>query len=82
MDVSGVTTIVASIGTAVTSSLIVAAVIAKPLRRITRQNDEFRMDWYGMPARPGHAAQPGVMERLATIEDKLNNHIAHHDQGR
>ena len=33
--------------------------------------DEFRGDWYGQPARPGRAPQPGVMERLGIIESAI-----------
>lgn len=29
----------------------------------------FFEDWNGLPARPGVEAKPGVMERLATLED-------------
>ncbi|WP_433537602.1 hypothetical protein ACQPZK_07605 [Micromonospora sp. CA-249363] len=48
------------------------AFIAKPIRKLARQNDEFREDWYGVAARPGRAAIPGVPERLARIEKELN----------
>ncbi|MEH0951005.1 MULTISPECIES: hypothetical protein [Micromonospora] len=53
------------------TALTLAAVIGRPLRRLARQNDEFREDWYGVPARPGRAAVPGVPERLALIEKEL-----------
>lgn len=36
------------------------------LRRVGHLVD----DLTGEPARPGHAARPGVMERLATMEDR------------
>ncbi|MCT2277983.1 hypothetical protein O7630_34695 [Micromonospora sp. WMMD718] len=55
----------------VLTALTLAAVIGRPLRRLARQNDEFREDWYGVPARPGRAAVPGVPERLALIEKEL-----------
>lgn len=42
--------------------------IGKPLRRITRQWEEFGEDWYGKPARPGYRASPGIPERLEKIE--------------
>ena len=53
------------------AALTLAAAIGRPLRRLARQNDEFREDWYGEPARPGRAAVPGVPERLALIEREL-----------
>lgn len=54
------------------SAITLATLIGKPLRRLSRQNDEFREDWYGEPARPGRAAIPGVPERLARIETELS----------
>lgn len=42
--------------------------IGKPLRRITKQWEEFGEDWYGKPARPGFRASPGIPERLEKIE--------------
>ena len=53
------------------TALTLAAWIGKPLRRLARQNDEFREDWYGTPARPGRDAVPGVPARLALIEKEL-----------
>lgn len=37
--------------------------------RTFRHADEFLEDWRGRPAGPGHARQPGVMERMAELED-------------
>ena len=42
--------------------------IGKPIRRISRQWEEFGEDWYGKPARPGYRASPGIPERLEKIE--------------
>ncbi|MEV0156868.1 hypothetical protein AB0H57_24495 [Micromonospora sp. NPDC050686] len=53
------------------TALTLAVMVGKPLRRLARQNDEFREDWYGRPARPGRVAVPGVPERLALIEKEL-----------
>lgn len=53
------------------TSLTLALMIGKPLRRLARQNEEFREDWYGTPARPGRDPVPGVPERLARIEKEL-----------
>lgn len=54
------------------SALALAGLIGKPLRKLARQNDEFREDWYGQPARPGRDAVPGVPERLARMEKELH----------
>jgi hypothetical protein len=67
-------TIYALLGAGAALVAITAALVAwvgRPLRRLAKQNDEFREDWYGRPARPGHDAQPGVMERLSGIEREL-----------
>ncbi len=59
---------IAAIMTVLTS---LAVAITKRLGKLIRQNDEFREDWYGTPARPGRPPQPGVMERLAALEQGL-----------
>jgi hypothetical protein len=48
-----------------------ARYVGRPMRRLLRQNDEFREDWYGEPARAGVDPRPGVMERLKGIESEL-----------
>lgn len=53
------------------SALMLAGMVGRPLRRLTRQLDDFRDDWYGEPARPGRDAVPGVPERLARIEQEF-----------
>lgn len=55
----------------VLTALTLSGLIGRPLRKLLRQNDEFREDWYGTPARPGRSAVPGVPERLALIEKEL-----------
>jgi hypothetical protein len=35
---------------------------------VVRRLDDFFDDWSGAPARPGVAAKPGVMQRLADLE--------------
>lgn len=57
---------------AILSALTLAVTVSRPLRRLARQNEEFRQDWYGVPARPGHDAVPGVPERLRRIETELH----------
>lgn len=51
--------------------------IAKPLRRLAKQNDLFRDEWWGKPAEPllNRPRTPSVPERLAHIESELKpNH--------
>lgn len=55
----------------ITVALAVGSAVARPIRKLSRDNDEFREDWYGRSARPGVAAQPGVMERLGRIESSV-----------
>ena len=52
---------------------IVAAVWAllRPLKRQADRIEMFWEDWNGTPARPGHSAVPGVMDRLASIDGEL-----------
>ncbi|MGC3861823.1 hypothetical protein ACPSM1_16700 [Micromonospora chersina] len=57
---------------AILSALTLVVTVSRPLRRLARQNEEFRQDWYGVPARPGHDAVPGVPERLRRIESRLD----------
>jgi hypothetical protein len=57
---------------AIVSALTLAVMVSRPLRRLARQNEEFRQDWYGVSARPGHDAIPGVPERLRRIEMELH----------
>ncbi|OLE22370.1 MAG: hypothetical protein AUG49_19330 [Catenulispora sp. 13_1_20CM_3_70_7] len=71
MDVAAFTTVAGSAAAVVGTGLLLARVIGGPLRKLARQNDEFREDWYGQPARPGRDPQPGVMERLGGIEREL-----------
>jgi HAMP domain-containing protein len=66
------------LGAILTALTLVVTVsrLSRPLRRLARQNEEFRQDWYGTPARPGHDAVPGVPERLRRIEKELHPHGA------
>lgn len=43
-----------------------ALVVARRLRRLS----QFLEDWFGEQARPGVRHRPGVMERLATVEER------------
>lgn len=62
---------IAAIVGGIVAMATLAVMVGRPLRRLARQNDEFREDWYGVPARPGRSAIPGVPERLARIEKEL-----------
>ena len=55
----------------VSTALVLGGMVGRPLRKLARQNDEFREDWYGVAARPGRDAVPGVPERLSLIEKEL-----------
>ncbi|WP_345486046.1 hypothetical protein, partial [Planotetraspora phitsanulokensis] len=52
--------------------------IVKPGKRIRQAADtiaDFRDDWVGVEERPGVPGRPGVMVRLASIEEQLHaNH--------
>ena len=54
-------------------AVIVGAVWAllRPLKRQADRIEMFWEDWNGTPARPGHSAVPGVMDRLASIDGEL-----------
>lgn len=46
--------------------------VTRPLRRLSRQMDQLRVDWYGEAARAGFDARPGIPERLRKIEKELS----------
>jgi hypothetical protein len=77
VDISTVSAIAGGAAGAVAVAAALGAYVGKPLRKLSRQNDEFREDWYGQAARPGRAAQPGVMERLGLIEVELKPNSGH-----
>jgi len=54
-------------------AVIVGAVWAllRPLKHQADRIEMFWEDWNGTPARPGHSAVPGVMDRLASIDGEL-----------
>ena len=56
-------------------AVIVGAVWAmlRPLKRQADRIEMFWSDWNGTPARPGHSAVPGVMERLQSIDGELQH---------
>jgi hypothetical protein len=72
MDLANMTGLVGGALGVVATAIAVGGAVGKPLRRLSRQNDEFREDWYGQAARPGRSAEPGVMERLGNIEKELH----------
>lgn len=71
MDLTAWASIIGAAAGVTGVAVAVAAAVGRPLRRLSRQNDEFRLDWYGEQARPGRAAVPGVPERLTRIEAEL-----------
>lgn len=44
---------------------------SKGIRRVAVRFDQFADDWQGTEERPGVPARPGVMERLASFDDRL-----------
>lgn len=71
MDVTTVATVGGGVVVMLTGIGAAARYVGRPMRRLLRQNDEFREDWYGEPARAGVDPRPGVMERLKGIENEL-----------
>lgn len=61
----------ALIDAAAVASVALLGVIARSVWRGSRGVGQMLEDWRGKPARPGVAAQAGVMERLASIEDTV-----------
>lgn len=72
MDLTSIYLIIGGGAGVIVSVAGAAVVIGKPLRKLVRDNAEFREDWYGQPARPGRDPEPGVMERLRKIEKELH----------
>jgi hypothetical protein len=72
---------VAALDTAAVWALAVTAVVglgavlwrvARRLRGLARQIEDFIGDWTGTAGRPGVEPRPGVMERLAQIEHRVD----------
>lgn len=63
---------IATIAGATLAVVGVLGLVYRAMARMNRNWDEWRGDWYGAAARPGKAAEPGVMERLARIETALD----------
>lgn len=77
MDTTTVTAVIGAAAAVVGTGVIVGQVIGRPLRRLARQNDLFREEWWGKPAEPmlNRPRTPGVPERIARIESELRpNH--------
>ena len=72
MDLATLYVIVGGGAGVVVSVAGASVVFGRPLRKLVRDNAEFREDWYGQPARPGRDPEPGVMERLRKIEKELH----------
>lgn len=47
--------------------------IVSRTRAFLAKLETFMLDWNGTPARPGHKAEAGVMERLQKIEGELKH---------
>lgn len=71
MNLTDALTIGGPIGIAV-AVLIVLGYVWKKLHPVIRKVEQFSEDWFGEPARPGVAARPGVMERIAKLNAELH----------
>lgn len=63
----------ALIDAAAVATFALLGVIARLLWRLGRGLGQMLEDWRGQPARPGVPAKPGVMERLAQVEENLTD---------
>lgn len=73
MDVVALATIGGGAAAVVGTGLVLGRVIGRPLRRLLRQNELFREEWWGREAEPmlNRPRTPSVPERLACIESEL-----------
>lgn len=55
-----------------TAVVTVAWRVIRAMAHLGRRVEEFMDDWSGEGARPGVPARPGVMERVAGIEERLS----------
>jgi hypothetical protein len=76
MDFVNLAAVVGSLAGAVVGVGAIVKFVVAPIRKLLRQQEEFRDDWFGRPARPGHAPIPGIPERLERIEGQLCPHTA------
>ncbi|WP_129308006.1 hypothetical protein [Streptomyces sp. L2] len=56
---------------AIAGALALVWRVVQTVHRIARRVDDFVDDWQGVPARPGVAERPGVMDRLDRIEGRI-----------
>jgi hypothetical protein len=59
----------AGVVTAVGGALVLVVAAGKRFARLFKRASDVYDDWKGEPARPGVAPRPGMMVRLAAIED-------------
>lgn len=74
-------TIAATIGVLGVALGALAKWVFVPLFRLSQKALDFFSDWNGEPARPGHDAEMGVMERLKSTEYKAGRAEWHAGNG-
>lgn len=90
MDAAQITLAAGAVSAVVGAGYAVTRAVRSMARAVGsrwRLVEDFLGDWSGRPARPGHDREPGVMERLVTIERdgaevrrQLGDHLAAHGQ--
>jgi hypothetical protein len=66
-----ITAVVTTIGT----TAVIAVPVVRKFKSFTHSWDLFMRDWSGEETRPGHDAEPGVMERLNNLDGQFKkNH--------
>lgn len=71
LDTSTVAAALGAFGGAAATAGASYTLVIRPLRTMMTKMRLLLEDWYGEAARPGVRARPGVMERLASIDDQM-----------
>lgn len=71
LDAAAVWAAIGAAGGVLSTAGLAWTFVVKPLRATLTEFRTFAEDWKGEPARPGVAARPGVMERMADHDKGL-----------